>query len=111
MLEVNSSTDHLGLLTSSGVDDLHTGGRPLSQDGVFRIFEDDSEGLVVLLQSIICQVNVPGFHTDAWNKTENKAWRGCRPGGSETEARGQTQTWVKLDQSGCAVSEVSARFG
>lgn len=53
------------LKTSSGVDDLDASGHPLSQDGVFGVFQGDSEGLVVFLQTIVYQVNVPGFHTDS----------------------------------------------
>lgn len=51
--------------TSSGVDDLDAGGRSLSQHSVFGVFQGDSEGLMVFLQTVVYQVNVPGLHTDS----------------------------------------------
>lgn len=58
--------------TSSGVDDLNARRGPLSQDGVFGVFQGDSEGLVVFLQAVVYQEDVPGFHTDSWTET---GWR------------------------------------
>lgn len=101
------------MFTSSGVNDLNTSRGPLSQDGVLRVFQGDSEGLVVFLQTVVYQVNVPGFHTDSWNETGHR--RGSPPRCfMDTELCDrvqQSQTWVKLDEGGGAVSEISARFG
>lgn len=51
--------------TSSGVDNLDTSWGPLSQDGISWVFQGDGEGLVVFLQTIIYEVNVPRFHIDS----------------------------------------------
>ena len=58
------------LFTSSGVDDLDARGHSLSQHCVFGGFQGDSEGLVVFLQTVVYQVNVPGLHTDSWTTDE-----------------------------------------
>ena len=62
---VSNFTKMAFLFTSSGVDDLDAGGRSLSQHSVFGVFQGDSEGLVVFLQTVVYQVNVPGLHSDS----------------------------------------------
>lgn len=54
--------DQIDHVTSAGVDDLHGGRAPWSQDGVLGVSQRDREALVVFFQAVVNQVNVPGFH-------------------------------------------------